>query len=119
VKYAWVVNNASIPNVSSNQPMTYCPGDAYVDIVGVDGFDWGGQSFMQAIEPAFDQVKGIKKPLWITSFGTSSKNQVAWITDAVAQAKKDGISGLIYFSYPDQGGTNFTLTAQGLAAFHL
>jgi beta-mannanase len=119
VKYAWVVNDASIPNISGNQPMDYYPGDAYVDIVGVDGFDWGGSSFSQAIEPAYSQVKGIKKPLWITSFGTGPKNQAAWIMDAVSIAKQDGIQGLIYFSYPDQGGTNFTLTSQGLAAFHL
>jgi len=98
--------------------MDYYPGDEYVDIVGVDGFNWGNSTFSQAIEPAFSQVKGIRKPIWITSFGTGPANQAAWITDAIAQAKAKGISGLIYFSYPDQGGTDFTLTPEGLAAFH-
>jgi mannan endo-1,4-beta-mannosidase len=119
VKYAWVVNDTSIPNVKGNQPMDYYPGDDYIDIVGVDGFNWGSSSFSQVIEPAFSQVKGINKPHWITSFGTDSANQAAWITDAIAQAKEKGISGLIYFSYSDQGGKDFTLTAEGKAAFHL
>ena len=91
--------------------MDYYPGDDFVDIVGVDGFNWGSSFF-------WGEGK-INKPHRVNSFGTGATNQATWIADAVAQAKARGISGLIYFSYPGQGGTDFTLTAEGKAAFHL
>lgn len=116
VKWAWVVNNASIPNVPGNQPADYWPGSSYVDIAAMDGFNWGNQSFSQVFSTLpLIQIYG--KPVWITSFGTGPNNQAAWITDALSKAPGMGISGLIYFSYPDAGGTNFTLTSAGLAAF--
>lgn len=113
VKYAWVMNNDSVPNTSLNQPASYYPGDAYVDIVGIDGFNWGGLSFLQAINPNYNIVKTYPKPVWITSYGTSSSGQAAWVADSIVQAKANGIAGLIYFSY-DQ----FKFTSSGLAAFH-
>jgi len=114
-RYAWVVNNDSVPNVAGNQPSDYWPGASYVDVVGVDGFDWGGMTFSQAIAPAYGEVTGYGKPVWITSFGTTSSNQAAWLTNAIATAKSDGIGALIYFDANDGG--SFKLNAAGVAAF--
>lgn len=117
-KWAWVVNNSDEPDRTGNRPSDYYPGDNYVDIIGVDGFNWGGLIFTQAINPNYNVVKDWGKPVWITSFGTGQTNQGAWITDAIKQAKANGIGALIYFSYPADG-INFTLNANGLAAFQL
>lgn len=118
VKYAWVVNNSNVPNRAGNTPADYWPGDSYVDIVGVDGFDWGGQTFLQAIAPNYTVVKSYGKPVWITSFGTANtSNQAAWMTDAIKQARTLGIGALIYFNYAD--GINFNLNTSALAAFRL
>ncbi|MEZ5889788.1 MAG: hypothetical protein R3D52_05750 [Xanthobacteraceae bacterium] len=114
-KYAWVVNNASIPDIEGNRPVDYWPGSDYVDIVGVDGFDWGGLSFCQSISPNFRTIKAYRKPVWVTSFGTAnSPAQARWIADAVETAKAVGIQALIYFSYNDH--IDFTLTTEGQVA---
>lgn len=118
VKYAWVINNSDVPNRVGNHPADYYPGDAYVDYVGIDGFNWGKTSFLESIAPNFEVAKSFKKPIWITSFGTAT-NQAAWITDAIKQAKSNGIEALIYFNYSDEGGLDFSLTSQGKAAFML
>jgi hypothetical protein len=121
VRYAWVINNSDVPSRTGNRPSDYWPGDAYVDIIGMDGFDWGGLSFLQAISPNFNVVKGWNygKPLWITSFGTpTGSSQAAWVTDAINQAPGQGISALIYFNYYDPD-IDFRLNAAALAAYHL
>ncbi len=115
VKYAWVANNSDTqgtPGVGQ-----YWPGASYVDIVGEDGFDWGGESLQQALQPNFALLKayatGNNIPLWITSTGTGG-DQPSWITSGISWARSNGISGLLYFSQND--GIKFSLTAAGLAA---
>lgn len=118
VKYALVFNSDNVPTSAGNIPASYYPGDSFVDIVGVDGFDWGGLSFITAINPNYTVVKSFGKPVWVTSTGTKqSSSQAAWIKDAINQAKANNIGGLLYFSAKD--GTNYTLNAAALAAFHL
>lgn len=111
VTYAWVANNSDTPGTSKID--AYWPGAQYVDIVGEDGFDWGGESLSQSLQPNFATLKAYGKPLWITSTGTAA-DQRAWLTEGLSWAKGNGISGLLYFSFSDGG--NFTLTSQGLGA---
>lgn len=116
VRWAWVINNDNVPNNINNLPFNYYPGDNYVDIVGVDGFDWGGLSFAQAISPNYAVVKPYGKPIWITSTGTANNSkQAAWVTDAISYSKANGIQGLLYFSLKDK--VDFSLNAQSLASF--
>lgn len=119
VRYAWVINNSDVPNVAGNRPMDYYPGDAYVDIIGIDGFSWsGGSSFEQAISPNFQEIRklGLVKPMWVTSFGTANNSsQGAWLNEALNYARNNNIQGLLYFSYKD--GTDFTLNNNSLTIF--
>lgn len=41
VKFVWCVNNDSVPNTPANQIAKYWPGDDYVDMVALDGYNWG------------------------------------------------------------------------------
>lgn len=118
VQWAWVINNSDVPDRIGNRPANYWPGSAYVDIVGVDGFSWSGETFMQSIAPNFSVVKSYGKPVWVTSTGAANNSkQAAWVMDAIGQAKASSIGAILYFSYAD--GVNFTLNAAALGAFHL
>lgn len=117
-KWAWVVNNVSVPNVTGNEPAAYWPGAAYVDYIGVDAFDFDGNSPLSTVaQPALNEVLGYGKPVWITSCGTTSSNKAVWVSAAIAWAKSNNIGGLIYFNYNDGG--NFELNSAGVTAFHL
>jgi hypothetical protein len=111
IQWAWVANNSDTPGTSN--VAAYWPGAQYVDIVGEDGFDWGGESLSQALQPNFATLKAYGKPLWITSTGTAS-DQGVWITEGLQWSHENAVSGLLYFSFAD--GENFTLTPQGKAA---
>src|SRR4029077_12166370 len=85
VKFGWAVNNESVPNTAGNSINAYYPGDAYVDIVGVDGFNFGNpwQSFSQVFNSALSQLKTYNKPIYIFSMASADSSlKPAWITDA-------------------------------------
>jgi hypothetical protein len=101
VKFAWDPNNGPTNTIAS-----YYPGSQYVDIVGVDGFDFGNtghgnvsQTFAQVFDSAFATVAQFGKPMWITSTGVySGDNQQKFVSDMSAGVKQYGIQGVIYFS---------------------
>jgi beta-mannanase len=81
------------PNVAfSGNPVSsfvaYYPGNAYVDLVGLDGFDFGGQTFAQVFAPSVSAMGADfpLKPLWILSTG-SVDNEPAFIQAAFSSGE--------------------------------
>jgi beta-mannanase len=104
VKFGWAVNSNSVPNVAGNQINDYYPGDAYVDYVGVDGFNlndgWGWFSFNEIFQPALAQLQTYNKPIVIFSIAcTKDRRKAAWITDALGtQVYKYPIAAWVWFN---------------------
>ena len=103
VKFGWAVNHDSTPETRLNRYETYYPGDAYVDVVGVDGFNFGSpwQTFDQVFTNALMRLSTFKKLLYIFSTASAEgPKKAAWITDAfVVQVKKHPeITGWIWFN---------------------
>jgi len=97
--WVWSVNNHDWPREPWNKFQNYYPGDAYVDWLGVDGYNWnrveyaGWQTFQQVFDNkddeysnAFDRLRAIstEKPVIIAEFGCAHKRKAkrGWITDA-------------------------------------
>jgi hypothetical protein len=80
VKIAFSANNDSCygePSASS-----YYPGSQYVDLIGDDGFDFGGQTWDSVFDHALAPLESFNKPLWILSEGVTSKdNQLQFVKD--------------------------------------
>jgi mannan endo-1,4-beta-mannosidase len=103
VKWAWAMNNLSVPNTSANAIAAYYPGDAYVDIVAVDGFNFGSpwESFDTVFSKALTTVAVYKKSIYILSIASAQGTQKAgWITDAfTVQVKKYPLlKGWVWFN---------------------
>ncbi len=41
--WIWSVNNKSVPSEAWNKPQNYYPGNEYVDIIGIDGYNWSSK----------------------------------------------------------------------------
>jgi beta-mannanase len=91
VKFGWAPNSNSVPNTAQNAIELYYPGDAYVDYVGVDGFNFNDPANTPAWL-SFDAIFGkpltllskYNKPMYLFSFASAEGPQkAAWITDAV------------------------------------
>jgi len=96
VAWVWAVNNTDWPADSWNEFENYYPGDAYVDWLGVDGYNWnfddiGWLTFEDVFETALYRLRAINadKPIMLAEFGCAqqkpddppSHDKSVWITD--------------------------------------
>jgi hypothetical protein len=107
VAWVWAPNADSHPggvsNTSWNNWRNYYPGDAYVDWVGIDGYNWGSrnswQSFGQIFAPVYEDYSE-RKPIMIAESGSveAGGNKAAWLADAATWIKAHpDIAALVWF----------------------
>jgi hypothetical protein len=120
VLWAFCPNAESLPNpardpaASWNQARNYYPGDDYVDLLGMDGYNWGTtqakdkngwqsrwQSFQEIFAPLHRELRELapRKPLLV--FETASASQggynITWIKEAMPVLEAWKVQGLIWF----------------------
>lgn len=99
----WVFcpNADSVPNEAWNQASRYYPGDTYIDILGMDGYNWAQKSFEQVFNPIYRELKTLSpdKPLFVFETGTegSAQEKEKWLQEAIKTAAQWRIQGLIWF----------------------
>lgn len=117
----WVFcpNVDSIPNEPWNVAKNYYPGDQYVNIFGMDGYNWNinaelagarkqswinpWHTFEQIFKPLYQELKTINAHKPIIVFETASVNRAGdpkkslWIQDALKVSKRWGIKGIVWF----------------------
>ncbi|RKT46592.1 glycoside hydrolase family 26 protein [Thiocapsa rosea] len=119
VFFVFCPNSESVPHpqwdgATWNTASAYYPGDDVVDILGVDGYNWGTtqtlaehgwesrfSSFADIMRPMFDELRGLNAEKPIVVFEMSSVVQGgdkdAWIRAAVEDMMVWGISGFAWF----------------------
>ncbi|HNY21949.1 MAG TPA: glycosyl hydrolase [Treponemataceae bacterium] len=87
VRWVWTTTN-DLPTGTSFLG-TY-PGDEWVDILSIDGYNWGTsqdwsswRSFDDAFSASYEALSAIDKPLFIAEVGSTERggNKAAWIKD--------------------------------------
>jgi hypothetical protein len=120
VKFAWDVNNVSVPDTAANAISVYYPGDDYVDYVGADGFNFDNpwQTWSQVFSKPLAVLKQYNKPIYIFSTACSPGLQKAqWILDMGAGAKQYNIAGWLWFNTNKERDWRVNSDASSLAAF--
>lgn len=118
VLWAFSPNADSVPNEDWNKVKNYYPGDQYVDIFGMDGYDWNlsaevsallkktwispFRSFEQVFTNLYHQLKGINsnKPIIVLETATvnrGERHKSQWIKEALQTAKKWNLVGIVWF----------------------
>lgn len=119
VFWAFCPNVDSIPNTTWNTPKLYYPGDQYVDILGMDGYNWGidkelaasknqswtspWRSFKDVFQPLYQELKKINMEKPIIVFETASvsrgNDQIKslWIQEALKVSQAWKIKGIVWF----------------------
>ncbi len=117
VRWIFAVNWEDVPS-QGNHFTSYYPGGAYVDFVGVDGYNWGnlksGMSWM-SFRKIFTQRcaqawRIFHKPVLITEFASTSHggDKAKWIHDALTEMKSmAGLSGFILFNVDKETDWSF------------
>lgn len=111
VEWVWSPNIVSIPRDAKNSMHHYYPGDAFVDCVGVDGYNFGDHHDEWHKWESFETVyrefltKDIRrypdKPIIITEFGCApgdGDQRAQWFRDAYAYLQRfPRVKGVIVF----------------------
>ncbi len=123
VQWAWVINSNSVPDTIANAAQNYYPGSAYVDVIGVDGFNFGSpwQAFGQIFDAPVTLVQQFGKPVYISSFASvAGSGKATWINDFAAHIKTyANVVGWVWFDENQGGSNNFLIDSDptSLAAF--
>jgi beta-mannanase len=117
VQWVWCFNNGSTPGSSFNDPAQSYPGDAYVDWVAVDGYNWGlgpswdpsgnhWTSFDTMFASAYAKARAIapKRPVMIGEVGSSEDggSKAQWINDMSTALQSGRYPDLKLVTYFDQ-----------------
>ncbi len=78
--WVWNPNDASFPGFKWNHALNYFPGEAYVDVIGLTGYNTGNyypgetwREFNNIYQPLYDEYNVVfKYPFMITEFGCNS-----------------------------------------------
>jgi hypothetical protein len=102
VKFGWAPNVHSAPNTMENRFEVYYPGDQFVDLVGVDGFNFLDRwdSFNNIFGDALTRLSKYGKPVYLFSFASAEGAQKAhWMRDAFSSMQKyPALEGWIWFN---------------------
>lgn len=114
VGWVFCPNADSVPATAWNQIASYYPGNDVVDIVGLDGYNWGTtqtraangwdsqwRSFESIFTAPLQELKQVTSDKPAAVFETSSAseggNKEAWVLAAVDSAKSLGLTALVWF----------------------
>jgi beta-mannanase len=115
VQWVWCFNDSPTPDTSYNDPAQSYPGDAYVDWVAIDGYNWGlgpswdpsgnyWTSFDTMFANAYAKARAIapKRPVMIGEVGSSEDggNKAQWINDmstALQSGRYPDLKLIVYF----------------------
>jgi hypothetical protein len=102
VVWVWSPAARSVPARPWNHWSHYYPGDAYVDWVGIDGYNWGTlwRSFSAIFTPVY-RAYAARKPLMIAEVGSveAGGDKAAWIDRMARDLRRDfpSVAGLVWF----------------------
>ncbi|MDT5040177.1 MAG: hypothetical protein QOE51_1162 [Actinoplanes sp.] len=124
VAWVWSPNWNSGPNVGWNRMQRYYPGDAYVDWVGVSGYDFDSETPERLFTPVVSTY-GARKPIIISetaSIDHGGASTANWTGDLAAYVRRTPqIGALCWFDTDTQSDSayNFRIDSSGaaLAAF--
>lgn len=138
VLWVFCPNNESVPvpNQSTNSNMwnvlsNYYPGDEYVDVLGLDGFNWGTsqkvsegegwnsswRTFPELFSEPINELKALSptKPILIFETGTVEEggSHDDWLAQALTSAQQMGVKGIVWFLADKEN--NWRLPSQFIA----
>jgi hypothetical protein len=127
VVWVWCPNAQSTPDEEWNQWGRYYPGDAFVDWVAIDGYNWGTtqswstwQNLADIVRPFYRDYAG-RKPIMIseTSSAEAGGDKAAWIRNAQTTLIRDfpKVKAMLWFEVAKEADWRVESSAASLAAF--
>jgi hypothetical protein len=131
VRWVFTPLNEDWPITSSNRLERYYPGPQYVDVLAVDGYNWGAtkpffggwRSFSRTFNRAYARLTKLgPQPIWIAEVGSATEggSKAAWVRDMFKRARSmNRLSAIVWMDTIDarEGDWRMRSPADVLAAF--
>ncbi len=129
VSWVWCPYTVSFPECHKNSISCYYPGDAYVDWIALDGYNWGDtqsgsrwQTFEELFSAGYENVTRLTdKPLLIAEIASAETggNKSLWIRSAFEALTRSfaRVEGLVWFNIKKECDWRINSSAGALLAF--
>ncbi len=129
VRWVFCANADDVP--AGNRFEAYYPGSRYVDVLALDGYNWGSEypqyggwrSFDEIFHPAYARLTRLgPQPVWITEVASATQggSKAAWIRDmfsVASTARYARLRALVWFDVDKERDWRATSSADTVAAF--
>lgn len=126
VRWVWSPNLTDGPATPENAMERYYPGDAYVDVLALDGYNWGEvrpwstwRSFDDIFAAPYARITAIgPQPVWLAELASSSQggDKAAWIREMFASTAFPRIEALVWFNQVKETDWRIDAAPDSLAA---
>jgi len=129
IKWVWSPYAHSYPDQPSNSIDSYFPGDDSLDMIAIDGYNWGDsqewsewQSFEDIFSDSYESLSALsQRPFMIGETGCdeSGGNKERWIAEAfnILKTRFNKIDALIWFDEKKECDWKISSSAASLQAF--
>jgi hypothetical protein len=128
VNFMWSINSDNVPYTDIKNAAEYYPGDDVVDIIGIDGFNFGlaeqsstWRSFKDIFLPAYQFASTYQKPISISETASSEEggNKAEWISQMFTDLKTvfPKVTDLVWFDILKEADWRIDSSISSLQAF--
>ncbi|MGL4610300.1 MAG: glycoside hydrolase family 26 protein [Trueperaceae bacterium] len=127
VKWVWSPNITDEPRVDDNKFEMYYPGTDYVDILALDGYNWGTvrsytawKSYEEIFAQPYERVSLLgPQPIWLAEVASTEHggNKAQWIADMFASTKFPRIEAIVWFDEDKETDWRIASSSGSLSAF--
>jgi hypothetical protein len=110
IRWVWCPLTEDVPNTRRNRFERYYPGRGYVDVLALDGYNWGAgtpefggwRTFPKIFAKPYKRLRRIgPQPIWIAEVGSASDggNKAAWVRRMWRVASRwDRLKAIVWFN---------------------
>lgn len=125
VRFVWSANADDVPAGNKMEP--YYPGRTYVDLLALDGYNWGvvqgkgtWRSYEQVFASSYARVTRLgPQQVWITetASATSGGDKAGWVRAMLASRRFPRVTALVWFDVVKERDWSLTSSAAVTRAF--
>lgn len=120
VTWSWDPDHVWQPNHGGSWASLWWPGSAYVDWIGIDGYQRPGETFNSIFSRQLANIRSFtSKPVFIAETGVQpSRSEASQISGLFTAVRRYHLAGLIWFDINRKEQWKLEGNPTGLAAFH-
>jgi hypothetical protein len=127
VRFVWSPNVTDQPRTPENRMEAYYPGHDYVDVLALDGYNWGTarswstwRSFEDIFEGPYERLARIgPQPIWLAEVASAEDggDKGAWVRDMLRSRAFPRLEAIVWFSERKEADWRIESSEGALYAF--